>query len=163
MDEMIDVSTGEVAVGTGKAILRSIAIGSCIVAAAYDSRSRIGALAHIMLPGRAPENYGEKTKYAADGIDEMLRQMRETGARDCDVEACLVGAANVLKKDDDTVCQENIQSTTQLLAERNIPVRATVLGGTQRKAVSMDVERGTIDYTEGDGPGQVLWQADGKV
>lgn len=159
MNKIVDVSTGEVKAGSGNAILRSVAIGSCIVVAAYDSTNRIGALAHIMLPGSAPESYVEKTRYAADGMDEMMKQMVLTGSGKSDIEVCLVGAANVLKKDDDTVCRQNIESTTRLLAERGVPVRAAVLGGTERKGVSMDLDSGTIFYTEGDGHEQLLWKA----
>ena len=38
MKEVVDVNTGEVKIGRKKTILRSIAIGSCIVIAAYDFR-----------------------------------------------------------------------------------------------------------------------------
>jgi len=159
MDEIVDVSTGEVKLGCGNKILRSVAIGSCIVISAYDSKNRIGALAHIMLPGQAPEQYAEKTRYADNGISDMIEQMVSAGSKVSDIEVCLVGAANVLKKDDDAVCRENIESTNRQLAQRQIPVRAAVLGGTERKGVSMDLRSGTIFYTEGDGPEQLLWKA----
>ncbi|MBI4669600.1 MAG: hypothetical protein HY747_10555, partial [Elusimicrobia bacterium] len=38
-----------------KAILRADAIGSCIAVAAYDSKKRVGAMAHVMLPGSSPD------------------------------------------------------------------------------------------------------------
>jgi len=89
----------------------------------------------------------------------MIEQMVSAGSKVSDIEVCLVGAANVLKKDDDAVCRENIESTNRQLAQRQIPVRAAVLGGTERKGVSMDLRSGTIFYTEGDGPEQLLWKA----
>jgi chemotaxis receptor (MCP) glutamine deamidase CheD len=159
MKEVVDVNTGEVKVGRGKIILRSIAIGSCIVIAAYDFKKRTGAMAHVMLPGSAPEKTLERTRYAADAIDEMINRMTQMGSNKDDIEVCLVGAGNVLKKKDDTICEDNIKSTTQLLEKKRIPVRTTVLGGTKRKGVFMDIETGCISYTEGDGEAKPLWKS----
>lgn len=158
MKEIIDINTGEVKVGAEKVVLRSIAIGSCIVIAAYDSKKKIGAMAHVMLPGSAPEKTSERTKYAADAIDEMIEKMTRAGSNRDDVEVCLVGAGNVLKKKDDTICRDNIASTTQLLKEKHIPVRSMLLGGVERKGVFLDVESGSISYTEGDGAEKLLWK-----
>ena len=160
MKEVIDISTGAVEVAGAGAILRSNAIGSCIVIAAYDSSKKVGALAHIMLPGRAPKDAdSERTRYAADAIDEMIDRMTRTGANQCDLEVCLVGAGNVLEKQDDTICKDNIESTTELLEKKHIPVRAAALGGTERKGVSLDVESGSIFYAEGDGKEKLLWKS----
>lgn len=159
MKESVDVNTGEVKVGGKEVILRSTAIGSCIVIAAYDFSRKTGAMAHIMLPGSAPKKTLEKTKYAADAIDEIINRMMRTGSNMCDIEACLVGGGNVLKKKDDTICQDNIESTTQLLEKKHIPVRASVLGGTKRKGLLLDVESGSFFYTEGDEKEKLLWKS----
>lgn len=160
MKKVIDISTGEVKVAGAGAILRSAAIGSCIVIAAYDSSKKVGAMAHIMLPGRAPKDADSKrTRYAADAIDEMINRMTRTGANQCDLEVCLVGAGNVLEKQDDTICKDNIESTTELLGKKHIPVRAAVLGGTERKCISLDVETGSIFYKEGDSREKLLWKS----
>ncbi len=160
MEKIVYVNSAEVVIGTGETILKSSPIGSCIVVAAYDSKKRIGAMAHIMLPGHAPEQSSEKTKYAADGIEEMLNQMLKIGSNANNIEVCLVGAGNVLQKEDDTICKDNIKSVTAILAEKNIPVRASVLGGTERKSVFMNIGNETISYTEGDEKEKVLWKAD---
>jgi chemotaxis protein CheD len=162
MKEIIDVSTGEVKVSGQSAILRSLAIGSCIVVTAYDARKKVGAMAHVMLPGSAPKRSLERTKYASDAIDEMISRMSKAGSNIGDIEVCLVGGGNVLKREDDTICRSNIDSTTRLLMKRQIPVRSTVLGGTERKGVFLDVESGTVSYTEGDGKEQALWRPKDK-
>ena len=164
MEKIVNVSTGEVKVGRKGAILKSTAIGSCVVIAAYDFEKNLGVMAHVMLPGRAPKNaYCESTRYAADALDEMIRIITAQGANLCDLEACLVGAGNVLKKQDDTVCKNNIDSIIKLLKERNVPVRAAVLGGTERKSISMDIESGSVYYTEGDREEKMLWKSAAKI
>ena len=157
--KIIDVNTGEVKTAVEKGILRSVGIGSCVVVVAYNFRGKIGGIAHIMLPGIAPKQSLEKTKYAFDGIEQLLNQMLVTGASADEIEVCLVGAGNVLQKEDDTVCDANIESVTGILKENNIPVMVSALGGTKRKSVFLDVKNGSISYAEEDEKEKTLWQA----
>lgn len=158
MKDIQDVGTGEVKVASGSGVLRALAIGSCIAVAAYDAKRKIGAMAHIMLPGKAPDKFVDKTKYAADAIAEMLAKMTEAGSSTKDIEACMVGGGNVLQKEDDTICTSNIRSVTELLTELGIPIRAKVVGGVKRKGVFLDIDKGTVSYTEGDESKRVLWK-----
>jgi len=153
-----EVGTGEVKVAHCGATLSSAAIGSCIAVVALDSEKRIGAIAHIMLPGRSPEACADKTKYADDAIEDMMKQMMKAGASATDIEVCLVGAGNVLKKEDDTICEANIASVKQILREKDIVVRASALGGTERKSAFIDTGKGRVSYTEGDSAEKLLWQ-----
>ncbi len=154
MKNIIDVQIGKVKTAEGKVILQSKAIGSCIAIIAYDPTRNIGSLAHVMLPGKAPADKepSEKTKYAADAIDAMLSSLSHLGSKNDDLELTLIGAGNVLNRADDTICKDNIESTLQLLREKGLKLRARALGGTERRSVSLDVERGTVSYAEGDRP-----------
>jgi CheY-like chemotaxis protein/chemotaxis receptor (MCP) glutamine deamidase CheD len=157
MQEIIDVNTGQVAVRRGDVRLRSMAIGSCIAITAYDPKTKNAGLAHIMLPDSAPEKFHEKTKYAFNGIDQMLRKMIESGSAIDDIEACLVGAGNVLQKEDDTICKNNIKSVTAILSKKNIPVRASALGGQERKSAFLDARTGCVFFTQGNEYEKMLW------
>jgi len=158
MKHVEDIGVGKVMVAQGKITLRAIALGSCIGVAAYDAGKRIGGMAHVMLPGRAPDKTVEKTRYAANAIDEMIGQMIEMGSKPADIEVCLVGAGNVLERDDDTICESNIESVREILENKGIAVKASALGGTQRQSVSIDVERGEVWRTQGDGEKKLLWR-----
>lgn len=161
VQQNIEVSTGEVKLARSGATMSSIAIGSCIAIATLDFESKTGAIAHVMLPGRSPESCLDKTKYAENAIDEMFNLVSNAGVKITDIEVFLVGAGNVLKKDDDTICQSNIESVTRILKEKKIPVRASVLGGTERKSVFIDIDNGSISYTEGGSSKKLLWQKSG--
>lgn len=160
MNRIIDVQTGEVRTVQGKVTLKSRAIGSCIAIVAYDSINNIGAMAHTMLPSSAPADKkpNEKTKYSANAIDAMVSKMSYLGTEKDDIEVVLVGGGNVLKKKDDTVCKDNIESTIQHLKEKHIPIRATALGGTERRGVCLNVESGCVSSTEGDEKEKLLWK-----
>jgi len=162
MNKVVDVNTGEVRVGGKDLILRSTAIGSCIVVAAYDPSSRTGALAHIMLPGCAPSREPDKSKYAEDAIAQMIKKLVKAGAKRKRIEACLVGAGNVLREKRDTICRQNINSVTELLANMRVAIRASAVGGTSRRSVSLDIQAGCVSYTEGDGEEKLLWRFKSK-
>jgi len=161
MQEIVDVQIGQVKAGQGEKLLRSNAIGSCIAIAAYDAAKKNGALAHIMLPGAAPENKKaeEKTKYAANAINEIISQMATLGSKADDIEVALVGGANVLNKKDDTICSDNIESVLEILTQKNLKIKAKAVGGNKRRSIFLDIEKGIINYTEGDGTQIILWKA----
>jgi chemotaxis protein CheD len=158
MKNHIHVSTGEVNAAKETTILMSAAIGSCVVIAAYDVANKIGALAHIMLPGTSPfKRTSDRTRYAEDAIEEMIGMMTGLGTDRENIEVCLVGGANVLKRKDDTIGQDNIDSVTELLTKQNIDIKAKVVGGFERMSVTLNVENGTIYHSIGDGTDKLLW------
>jgi chemotaxis protein CheD len=160
MKKIIDVQIGEVKVGGGGVVLQSKAIGSCIAIAAYDAAKGIGAMAHVMLPGSSPADKEscEKTKYAADAIDAMVGQMARLGSRNDDIEVAIVGGGNILNRKDDAICRENIESVVGLLRAKRLKISASAVGGTNRRSVSLDIDRGIALYAEGDGNEKQLWR-----
>lgn len=162
MKKTIYAQTGEVKVAKKNTILKSNAIGSCIVITAYDRQRQIGALAHIMLPGKAPENrVFQKTRYASDAIDELIYILKLNGANENNIEVCLAGGANVLKRKDDNIRQDIIVSVEELLKKRKIKIKAKSLGGTERRSISLDLDNGKVYYSVGDGPEKLLWKFSG--
>ena len=160
MAEVMDVQIGQVKAARGKVILKSSAIGSCIALAACDPLNNTAAMAHIMLPGRAPDNKSstEKTKYAHDAIDAMIDKMAQLGSTNNNVKVAVLGGANVLQKDDDAICQANIESTLEYLSQNHLEVVATATGGVIRRNVWLDTDSGIISYSEGDGGKKQLWR-----
>ncbi len=162
MNNIIHVHTGEVKVGHANAALRSTPIGSCVVVMAWEANRRLGIMAHIMLPGCAPKTAPVSTRYAVDAIDTLANSM-SAHASLADTGVCLVGAANVLKKDDDTICCNNIHSITEYLKHKNIPVHGARLGGNQRRMACLYVDEGRMTYTQGESREQTLWRCTEKT
>ena len=157
MKEVINVLTGEVKAGKKNTILKSNAIGSCVVIAAYSAKEKVGALAHIMVPGKTSKgkNY-KKKRYAADAIEEMIRNMIRIGADKESIEACLAGGANVLKRKDDTIGNDNLTSVSDILKKERIKIKAKSVGGTERRSISLDVENGNVYHSIGSGIDKLL-------
>jgi chemotaxis protein CheD len=157
-----EVSTGEVKTAHD-GVLRASALGSCIAVALYDAQIPAGGVAHLMLPGAAPKAEDEtRTKYAEDGLRKLLEDVTSLGARSGSLVACVVGGANVLKREDDRICEANIGSVLGLLEEQGIRSAATEVGGTQRRSLSLDVSSGRVTHTVGGSGPILLWRADGS-
>jgi chemotaxis protein CheD len=153
-----DIQTGEVKAARAGTLLASTAIGSCIAIVAIDPPNRVGGIAHIMLPGRAPQNTDSpKTRYAANGFDELLSQIDMLGGRKENLRVFLVGGANVLMDNDDSICRDNLHAVVRLCETHGIPIEARMVGGIRRYRVILDVERRQVHCGVGDGPEVVLW------
>ncbi len=158
MSNYIRVATGEVKMGGRRDILSSTAIGSCIVVSAIDFNLNIGVMAHVMLPGTAPSNSKKGlTKYAVNAIDKMLDIIHKNNSTLDDVHFCLVGGGNVLIKEDDTICENNIKSVTEIFKKKHLKVSAKALGGILRRSVRLHIENVEVYYTEGESKEMLLW------
>lgn len=148
-EQIIDVNTGEVKVSAGPAVLRALALGSCVAVVAYDSIRRIGGLAHIMLPGGSPEGKGrERIKYTEDALDELFEELKKLGAKREDLKISLVGGADLLGNGN--ISELMVNSVLNYLERLRIAAKEKSLGGTQYRSVSLDIASGKILCREGD-------------
>ncbi len=148
--------TGEVKTGLGDEILKSSALGSCVAVIAYDLKLHVGGMAHIMLHGVAPKNTKyDKTRYAFNAMSDLLSKMDVLGAKIENIEFCVVGGANVLKRENDTIAKNNVTGVLELL--KKYKINAKSVGGTQRMSATLYVKTGKLHYTIGDGAEIILW------
>lgn len=154
----MEVNTGEVRFSNGKTQLVSSAIGSCIAVALYIPSTRMGGLAHIMLPGRAPSVEGVETyRYAENAINFMRRRLAPSQFHTNNLKVCVVGGGNVLKREDDTICEDNIKSVMAAIKEHGFIIAAKDVGGTERRKIRFDVRKGIVYSHLGDNNESVLF------
>ena len=158
--EIIYAMTGEVKKGDNNSILKSGAIGSCIVITTYNKRRNIAVMSHIMLPEEAPRNKIniQKTRYAKNAIDELIFLYELDKTKDDIIEVCLAGGANVLQKTDDNIGQDVIDSVENILNSKKIKVVTRSLGGRQRRSISYNVETGDVYCSIGDDEEKLFWK-----
>jgi len=156
--KLVFVQTGEVKIGDKETILKSSAIGSCVVVAIYDTKEQIGGLAHIMLPGKSSKNSKyQKTRYTDDAIEELMNKMNFNNPNVNNIEVCAIGGANVLQIENDTIGHDNIDSIFKKLKEKKCKILAKSVGGFERRSATLNVETGKLTYTIGDGVEMILW------
>jgi chemotaxis protein CheD len=153
------VDTGEVRVCRGTSILHAGAIGSCVVITAYDPDSRVGGMAHVLLPGASPAGQaGLRTRYAVDALQDLLAAMLREGASMPPI-VCLVGGANVLGDAEQSPGPDISRTLVSRLTELGITPAAVDLGGRVRRRCSLWIAEGRVVYAVGDGEERLLWSA----
>ena len=149
------VLTGEVKVEKNKGILTSSPLGSCVAVVAYDKLLKVAGIAHVMLPGKS-NNDVVNNKYAVDAVESLLMKFTELGSDIENVNICLVGGANVLKKEKETIHIDVVNSVLEVVKEKNLNIAKKSLGGLKRRSVSINIEIGVSNFSIGDEDDNIL-------
>ena len=145
------VSTGCLATGSGTGVIRSTPLGSCVAVIAYDKTSKTSGIAHIMLPGKSPTNdKAEENKYVENAIENLLDELKSLGSKKANIEICLVGGANVLRKENDTTADNLIFSIFEILEQKKLSIKRTSLGGYERRTAKLCLHSGRVTFTHGN-------------
>ena len=145
------VATGCLATGSQNGVIRSTPLGSCVAVIAYDKTSKTGGIAHIMLPGKSPtKDKTKENKYAENAIENLLDALKSLGSKKANIEICLLGGANVLKKENDTIADNLILSIFEILEQKKLRIKKTSLGGFERRTAKLTLHSGSVTFTLGD-------------
>lgn len=130
--------------------LTTLGLGSCIGIAIRDPMTKIGGLAHIMLPdSTAIRDAGQNiAKFADTGIEELVRQMEKLGASRSRMTAKVAGGATMFafqgKSNMVQVGARNAEASVKKLKELGIPILAQDTGENYGRTVIFYPESG--DY-----------------
>ncbi len=138
----IEVPMGELMVTQEEVILTTHAVGSCAVIALYDPKLKIAGIIHAMLPHA---HVGQPdAEYVDPAIDSVLEKMRTLGAQSFDIEAKLVGGANMFGLSSSDIGRDNILSARKKLKEVGIKLIGESIGGSVGRSVEFSVATGII-------------------
>jgi len=154
----IEVKMGDIAVAENADNLTASGIGSCVAITLYAPKLKIGALAHAMLPAsrsscgvRDASNPIHNTtyeigdlRYIDTAIDEMLKRMLTCGAKKQDLEAKIIGGANMFSILDSDVGQQNVLSAKEKLKKEGIKIIGECTGGSIGRSVEFCVAPGIV-------------------
>jgi chemotaxis protein CheD len=120
----------------------SAILGSCVGIALYDQESKIGGLAHVMMP-QFPGNGEPKSKYADTAVPELLKKLFKAGAERSQLKAKLAGGANVLFNERDGqfshISGQNITISQHALMSAGIEIIEEDVGGIIGRKMLVDL------------------------
>lgn len=133
MGEIIKVGMADLKVCVAPDALTTLGLGSCIGIAVRDPITKIGGLAHIMLPDSTQiKNNTNLFKFADTGIDELVRLLILKGASKQRLVAKIAGGAQMFafqnKSDLVRVGERNAEACKDKLKQLNIPLLAQDTG-----------------------------------
>lgn len=149
MGTVIKVGMADLKVAKAPDSLTTIGLGSCIGIALFDSVTKIGGLAHIMLPDSTKiKNNTNIAKFADTGINELVNQMVAAGASKSRLVAKIAGGAKMFEvaggNSISNVGDNNAQASRNVLASLRIPLKAEDCGLNYGRTVELDCNNG--DY-----------------
>ena len=114
-------------------MITTLGLGSCIGIALYDPVTKIGGLAHIMLPDSTQmRNNTNIAKFADTGIKELLRQLEIKGVSRMRLKSKIAGGAQMFAFDSKSemmqIGNRNVEACKSILKQLQIPIVAEDTG-----------------------------------
>lgn len=144
------VNMADFAVAKSPAALLTFGIGSCVAVCLYHHGTKLGGLAHIMLPWNEKNDRSLTGKYADTAIPALISQMTSNGASRTGITAKIIGGASVFLPEAnplEMVGSRNITAVKETLSAHNIRIVAEDTGGKHGRGISFDTETGAVEVT----------------
>lgn len=147
----LHVNVGQSSVRRGHGVLSCIGLGSCVALILYDRATRVGGVAHILLPNEALSRLrGGPAKYASTAVSHLLEEMRALAPIESP-EARLVGGASmfggILSGAGVNMGERNVQATRRALAAADVPTTGEEVGGDYGRSAFLDLTTGELRVT----------------
>ena len=133
MSEIVKVGMADLKTCKAPDGLTTLGLGSCVGVAIRDPATKIGGLAHVMLPDSTTiSQNSNQAKFADTGIQLLVDQMIKAGANRSRLVAKIAGGAQMFamqnKNDLVQVGRRNVEACKKKLAELKIPILAEDTG-----------------------------------
>ncbi len=147
MGTMIKVGMADLNICKAPNAITTLGLGSCIGIALYDPVSKIGGLAHIMLPDSTQmRNNQSIAKFADTGIEELVRRMIKAGASKTRMVAKIAGGAKMFEVSGSSnignIGARNAEASKKKLRQLGIPLKAEDTGLNYGRTVELYAETG---------------------
>lgn len=149
MSEMIKVGMADLKLCKAPDAITTLGLGSCVGIAIRDPITKIGGLAHIMLPDSTQfANNSNIPKFADTGVKELVKIVVAAGANRSRLVAKIAGGAQMFafqsKNDLTAIGDRNVEAVKNTLKELKIPILASDTGLNFGRTVEFFPETG--DY-----------------
>jgi chemotaxis protein CheD len=151
---LVPVGIGDVKVAGGASVLFSIGIGSCVAVAVYDSATKTGGMAHVMLP-QPPRQQADGAcatgRFAATAIPRLVEMMSEQGVARGSVRARIAGGASMFRDlldgDGLRLGRRNVEAVRNALQQAGIPIDGEDVLGAHGRSVYLRTTDGALLVT----------------
>ena len=147
MSEIIKVGMADLKICKSPDGITTLGLGSCVGIAIRDPITKVGGLAHVMLPDSTTIKQNNNIyKFADTGIVELVRLMELEGAKKSRMVAKIAGGAQMFafqnKSDLVRVGDRNVESSKATLKKLGIPILAEDTGENYGRTVIFYPETG---------------------
>lgn len=149
MPEDIRIGIGDLNVAKFPVSLITIGLGSCIGIAIYDSKNKIGGLAHIMLPDSHQfSNIKNEMKFADLAIPMLVAKLIKSGCNKKNLIAKIAGGAAMFNFTDKNMTmnigERNLTAVKIALKKENIAIVSQDIGGNKGRTIKLNTNNGKL-------------------
>lgn len=143
------VSIAQICINRAPVSLKAYGLGSCLAVSLYDPETKIGGMGHLLLPCQ-PDNSppGSESKYVDTGINQMMEELIQAGAKRESLVAKVAGGANMFETEYHTLINSigarNAKSARETLHQLGIPLLGAEVGGNRGRNVEFDLASGNM-------------------
>jgi chemotaxis protein CheD len=142
------VKVADYAVARGDGVISTIGLGSCVAIAIYDRQTRVGGMAHVLLPSEGLSRDKEnRAKFPGTAVPLLVDEMRKLGARG-PFTAKIAGGASMfgalIPAGGINMGERNVLSCRQALNQAGIPLAAQDVGGDYGRSVFFHLDDGRV-------------------
>lgn len=147
---VIKVGMADLNVSTAPNILKTTGLGSCVGVCVYDSLTKIGGMAHIMLPSSKNSRHTSTVigKYSDTAIDELLNSLYKHGVSKNNLIAKIAGGSQMFSfaggSEIMKIGQRNIEAVKEDLHRHKIRLVAEDVGGNYGRTIEFDLSTGDL-------------------
>jgi chemotaxis protein CheD len=144
------VKVADFAVGRdGDTVIATVGLGSCVAIALYDPATRVGGLAHVLLPNESmARDRTNRAKFPSAAVPLLLDKMKQLGCNS-GVIARLVGGASMfatlLPTGGVNIGERNVTASREALAAAGVPVLGEDVGGDYGRSVYFHLADGRVE------------------
>ena len=133
----------------GDTVIATVGLGSCVAIALYDPATKVGGLAHVLLPSESmTRDHSNRAKFPSAAVPLLLSEMRGLGSRGA-VNARLVGGASMfatlLPKGGVNIGERNVAASRAALAAAGVTVLGEDVGGDYGRSVFLHLADGRVE------------------
>ena len=145
----IQVGIGELRAGKGSdTSLVAYGLGSCVGVCLYDANSRIGGLAHVMLPNSLEGGSRIDGRYADKAVPMLLEEVLKLGADRRRLVGKIAGGARMLSapgfSDTFNIGARNVDAVQALMGQLGVPILGKEIGGSRGRTLLLHLASGRV-------------------
>ena len=142
------VKVADFAVSKGEGVISTIGLGSCVAIVIYDKQTRVGGMAHVLLPSEGlSRDKDNRAKFPGTAVPLLLEEMKKLGARG-PFTAKIAGGSSMfgalLPSGGINMGERNVLSSRQALSDAGIPLAAQDVGGDYGRSVYFHLDDGRL-------------------
>ncbi len=147
--KVIYVGVGDLAASADpEAVLKTMALGSCVAVLVLAPRQRAMGLLHVQLPDskiNPDKAKAQPAAFADTGVPALLNAMGRFGCRTSELVIKLAGGAQIMDPNNTfDIGKRNILATKKALWAHRLGAIAEDLGGTITRTVTMNLATGHV-------------------